>query len=149
MDWLLSLGTHWAWFALGLLLAAAEMLVPGVFFIWMAGAAILTGILTFILPIGVVMQIAIFVVLAMVTVYTGKRYLRDHPITEADPLMNKRGGRLVGETAVVVSAIEGGSGRVRHGDSEWIARGPDSAVGARVRISGSEGAVLMVEPEEG
>ena len=32
------------------------------------------------------------------------------------------------------------------GDSEWIARGPDAAAGERVRISGSEGAVLLVEP---
>lgn len=149
MEWYDNLGAHWTWFALGFILAAAEMLIPGVFLIWLAGAAVITGVLTFFLPIGTVLQIVIFAALALVAVYTGKRYLRDHPITEADPLMNKRGGRLVGETAVVVSAIEGGSGRVRHGDSEWIARGPDSAVGARVRISGSEGAVLMVEPEEG
>ena len=32
------------------------------------------------------------------------------------------------------------------GDSEWIARGPSVAAGERVRISGSEGAVLLVEP---
>ena len=47
---------------------------------------------------------------------------------------------------MVVQAIEHGSGRVHVGDSEWIARGPDVAVGGRVRISGSDGATLLVEP---
>ncbi len=46
----------------------------------------------------------------------------------------------------MVQAIEHGSGRIRLGDSEWIARGPDVAAGERVRVSGSEGAILLVEP---
>ena len=32
------------------------------------------------------------------------------------------------------------------GDSEWIARGPDTPAGQRVRISGNDGAILLVEP---
>ncbi len=53
---------------------------------------------------------------------------------------------MVGQSAVVVQAIEHGSGRIRLGDSEWIARGPSVAAGERVRITGSEGAILLVEP---
>ena len=60
--------------------------------------------------------------------------------------MNKRGARMVGETCVVVQAFEGGTGRVRLGDSEWLARGGDIAVGERMRITGNEGAILLVEP---
>jgi membrane protein implicated in regulation of membrane protease activity len=60
--------------------------------------------------------------------------------------MNRRGARMVGEAATVVQAIEGGSGRVKLGDSEWIAHGPDIAAGERVRIKGSDGAILLVEP---
>jgi len=47
---------------------------------------------------------------------------------------------------VVVQAIENGSGRVKLGDSEWLVRGPDAAAGERVRVSGSDGATLLVEP---
>ena len=64
MGWLENPDPHWVWLAIGLVLAAAEMLVPGVFLIWMAGAALITGILTFFLPIGLPLQIAIFAVLA-------------------------------------------------------------------------------------
>jgi len=34
---------------------------------------------------------------------------------------------------------------VRVGDSEWNARGADAAIGARVRVTGADGAVLLVE----
>ena len=39
--------------------------------------------------------------------------LTDKPIESSDPLMNNRAGRLVGQTALVTKAIEGGEGRVR------------------------------------
>lgn len=146
MDWLGDLDPHWLWLALGLFLAAAEILVPGFFLIWLAGAAVLTGLLAWVLPIDLPLQIVFFAVMAFVAVFTGRRLLRDNPVAEADPKMNRRGQRLAGETAVVVQAIEAGSGRVRHGDSEWLARGPDAPPGARVRITGSDGAVLLVEP---
>ena len=45
----------------------------------------------------------------------------------------------------MVQAIENGQGRVRVGDSEWNARGPDAAVGVHVRVTGAEGTVLLVE----
>ena len=146
MDWVNDLAPHWHWLAIGLVLAAAEMAIPGVFLIWMAGAALIVGLLTWLLPIGVPVQIVLFALLAIVAVFLGKRYLRDHPIAEVDPRMNRRGARAVGETVTVTQAIDGGSGRVRLGDSEWMARGPDAAPGTRMRVAGADGSVLLVEP---
>jgi membrane protein implicated in regulation of membrane protease activity len=148
MDWLGDLQPNWIWLAIGLFLAAAEMAIPGVFLIWLAAAAIITGLLAWVLPIGVPMQIVIFGVLAIVSVFLGRNYLRDNPVEPVDPMMNRRGARLVGQTARVTAAISAGEGRIHHGDSEWIARGPDVEEGERVRIIGSDGAVLLVEPLE-
>ena len=75
----------------------------------------------------------------------GKRWLRDNPIEAADPLMNDRGGRLVGEMVTVVHAIGDGRGRVAHGDTEWLAKGPDAEPGSRMRVAGHDGSVLIVE----
>lgn len=146
MDGLDSFDPHWIWITLGLALAALELLVPGVYLIWLAAAAIVTGALTYLLDLGLAAQVIDFVFLALIFAFSARRFLRDKPIVGADPLLNKRGGRLVGETAVVTQAFDGGSGRIRHGDSEWLARGPDVAVGARVRIIGSDGSILLVEP---
>jgi len=148
MDWLESIGAHWVWLTLGLVLATLEMLVPGVYLIWLALAAIATGILTALFDISVPMQIVDFVFLSLIAAYSARRFFRDRQIESADPLMNNRGGRLVGETALLATAIENGSGRVRVGDGEWIAHGPDMAAGSRVRITGSEGAILLVEPAD-
>ena len=140
-----ALDPHWVWLAIGLILAAAEMAVPGVFLIWMSGAALITGLVTWLVPIGLPVQIVIFAVLAIAFVFTGKRYLRANPIEGADPKMNDRGARLVGEVVLVTHAIENGSGRVKQGDSEWLAKGPDAEPGTRMRVSGHDGVVLIVE----
>ncbi|WP_338446542.1 NfeD family protein [Pelagerythrobacter marensis] len=146
MDGLDSLDPHWIWIAIGLALAALELLVPGVYLIWLAAAALATGILTFVLDLGLAVQVSNFVFLALILAFSARRFLRDKPIVGADPLLNKRGGRLIGETALVTEAFEGGMGRIRYGDSEWLARGADAAAGQRVRIIGHEGSVLLVEP---
>jgi len=146
MEWLEGLAAHWVWLTLGLVLAGLEMLLPGVYLIWLALAAIITGVLTLALDLSLPVQVIDFVFLSLIIAFSAKRFLRDRPIESSDPLMNRRGARLVGETALVVQAIEHGSGRVKLGDSEWIARGPSVAAGERVRVSGSEGAILLVEP---
>jgi membrane protein implicated in regulation of membrane protease activity len=145
MDWL-EANAPWIWLTAGLVLAGLEMLVPGVYLIWLAVAAIVTGVLTLALDLSPPMQFIDFVFLSLIIAFSAKRLLGERPIESSDPLMNRRGARLVGETALVVQAIEHGSGRVKLGDSEWIARGPNVAAGERVRISGSEGAILLVEP---
>ena len=146
MNGLEGFDAHWVWIAIGLVLAALEMLVPGVYLIWLAIAAIITGLLTLGMDLGLPAQVVVFVSLSLIAAFSAKRFLRDSPIESSDPLMNRRGSRLIGENAIVTHAIDGGSGRVKYGDSEWIARGPDAEEGTRVRITGSDGAILLVEP---
>lgn len=146
MDFLDGIEAHWLWLTFGLVLAALEMLVPGVYLIWLAMAALVTGLIVFVNEPSVALQFVSFVGLSLIFAFSARRWLRETPIESSDPLMNRKGARLVGETALVTQAIEHGSGRVKLGDSEWIARGPDMAVGERVRVSGTEGAILLVEP---
>jgi inner membrane protein len=145
MDWLNTLEPHWLWILVGVLLGAAEIIVPGFFLIWFAVAAIVTGILAFLLPISGAVQIAVFAVLAVATVYAGRRWFASNPILSSDPQLNDRGARLTGEIVTVVEAIDHGTGRVKVGDSVWGARGADASVGDRVRVTGADGAVLLVE----
>jgi membrane protein implicated in regulation of membrane protease activity len=148
MDWLGDIDAHWVWLTLGLLLAALEMLVPGVYLIWLAAAALITGVLTFAFDLSLPLQVVDFVFLSLIAAFSAKRFLGEKPIESSDPLMNRRGARMIGETALVTAAIEHGSGRVKVGDSEWIARGAETAAGERVRIIGTDGSTLLVEPLE-
>ena len=144
-DWLDTISTHWFWLSLGLILGVGEMLLPGFFLIWLGLAAIIVGLLDYFLPIAIPFQVALFAILSILTVYAGKKFLKDNPIETTDPKLNDRGARLVGEVVEVVEAIADGHGRVKVGDSVWSARGADAGVGDRVRVTGADGAVLLVE----
>lgn len=145
-DWLASLEPHWFWLSVGLALGVIEMLAPGFFLMWLGVAAIVVGMIAWVVPVSLPLQVALFAILSVLAVYAAKRFLKDNPIQSEDPALNDRGARLTGEVVVVIEAITDGRGRVRVGDSEWNARGPDAPAGARVRVTGAEGAVLRVEP---
>ena len=140
-----GLDSQWSWLVLGLVLAIAEMVVPGVFLIWFAAAALVVGLLSFVLPLSLPLEVALFAVLAVANVVASRRWLRGLPVISADPLLNQRGQQLVGRQVTVTQAIEGGTGRVRCGDTEWLAQGPDTAVGVRLTITGSTGSTLIVD----
>lgn len=144
-DWLDTISTHWFWLSLGLALGIAEMLAPGFFLIWLGLAAIIVGLLDWALPISVPFQVALFAILSVLTVFAGKKFLKENPIETDDPKLNDRGARMTGEIVTVVEAIQDGNGRVKVGDGVWSARGADAGVGDRVRVTGADGAVLLVE----
>lgn len=144
MPWLETLEPHYAWLALGLILAVAEMAIPGLFLIWMAGAALVTGLITWGAPIGLPAQIMLFAALSIVAVFAGRRFLAANPIVSADPHLNNRSARAIGQIVVVTQAIVNGEGRVRLGDSEWLARGNDAAPGTGLKVIGVDGATLLV-----
>ncbi len=144
MEWLDALSGHWFWLSLGLILIAAEMAAPGFFLMWLGFAALVTGVAAFVLPIPLAAEVVLFGVLAMVAVFAAKKWFKDNPIASDDPLLNDRAARMIGDMVTVVVAIDGGEGRVRHGDSEWTAHGPDAPIGTRLRITAVSGSVLTV-----
>ncbi|WP_395636188.1 NfeD family protein [Sphingorhabdus sp.] len=144
-EWLDTISTHWFWLSLGLLLGVAELVAPGFFLMWLGLAALIVGGLDYFLPITVAYQVAMFAILSVLTVFAGKKFLQKNPIETEDANLNDRGARLTGEIVTVVEAITNGHGRVKVGDSVWSARGVDAAIGSRVRVTGADGAVLLVE----
>lgn len=142
----LGLDDHWWWLLAAALLGIFEIFAPGIFLVWIAAAAAITGVVAAILPIALPFQLAIFGLLALAAVYSGRRYYERNPVESADPLLNDRTARLIGQSVTVVTAIESGEGRVKIGDSVWAARGPDAPAGARMIVTGAEGTCLRVAP---
>lgn len=125
-----------------------EIVVPGIYLIWLALAALVTGVMVLMIALPLVAQVLIFAIAALILVLDAHRFLKDKPIAEADPMMNRRGARMVGGNGLFTAAIINGAGRVKLGDSEWIAHGPDMALGAQGRVIGADGAIVLVEPIE-
>ena len=136
-----------AWLILAAVLAIAELLIPGVFLVFVAGGAVLTGVVTLIIPeFALLFQVAVFIAATCAAVAIGRRWYARNPGESPDPKLNDRVARLVGEVVTVVEPIDAGRGRVRVGDGEWLACGPDAPAGARVRIVGGKAGSLDVEP---
>lgn len=141
-----SIDPAWIWLGVAALLAITELAVPGAFLVWVAAAAGLTGLTTFAFGLSLPFQLVLFGLFCIASVLTGRKVYERMPRTTSDPLLNDRSARLIGRTVMVASAIENGEGRVIVGDGIWTARGPDAPEGARVRITGTQGSCLMVEP---
>jgi membrane protein implicated in regulation of membrane protease activity len=140
----MNLDAHWWWLLAAALMGILEIFLPGIFLIWMAAAAGITGIVVALLPLPLPFQLALFGLLALAAVYSGRRYYERNPVSSSDPLLNDRTARLIGQNVLVVTAIENGEGRVKVGDSVWAARGPDAVAGSRMVVTGAEGTCLKV-----
>jgi len=135
----------WWWLGLAVLLGIGEIVTPGVFLIWIAGAAAIVGALAMLVPLPIAVQFVIFALLCLAAVWAGRRWYADNPVASQDPLLNDRTARLIGEVVTVAEPIRNGRGRVRVGDSIWDCSGPDMDAGAAVRITGARGTMLNVE----
>jgi membrane protein implicated in regulation of membrane protease activity len=69
-------GLHWGWMALGVALAIAELLAPGYFLIWLAAAALVTGLVAAAMPVGLEAEIILFAVLCALALVTRALRLR-------------------------------------------------------------------------
>lgn len=137
----------WIWLSIGAVLFIIELMVPGIFFVWFALAAAAVGGLLFVLPMTTIWQVVVFCVFSIISVAIGRAIFGSYKDPRSDkPLLNLRGRQLVGRTLVLTEAIVGGRGRVLAGDSMWLVTGPDLPVEARVRVTGVEGTMLVVEP---
>lgn len=64
----------------------------------------------------------------------------------ASPLAGHRQGHShIGQVIVLEHGLENGSGRVRLGNREWPVRGPNLPPGAKARVTGVDGSVLLVD----
>ena len=142
-----GLDPGWLWLIGGVVLLIAEIIAPGFFLVFIGAAAIATGLFTVLFDFGIVPQLALFALYALLAVLIGRRIYGNRDSDSADPLLNDRAGRLVGKVVTVVTAVDDYGGRVRVGDSEWSARGGPAAAGERVRITGIDGNCLTVESE--
>ena len=148
MDWdLFGASPGLLWLILAALLALTELLVPGIFLVFVAAGAAVTGLVTLFFPhFPLLLQVVVFAAGSSAAVALGRSWYLRNPGPSPDPLLNDRVARLIGQVVTVAEPIASGQGKVRVGDGEWLARGPDAPAGAEVRILGSEGTCLIVEP---
>mgnify|MGYP003700722247 CR=1 FL=1 len=144
---------YWHWLALAAIFAGLEILAPGVFLIFPGIAAGAVGIVLLVLPdLDWRFQLLIFAVLAVALIFLGRRLYGRMSEAEDHTTLNRRAHRLVGEVYPLAGPMTGGRGKLRVGDTDWLARLADGdgdlPAGQAMRIVAVEGATLVVAPRE-
>lgn len=136
----------WHWWALALLFAVLEMLLPGIFFLWLA---ISGGMLGFILlgfpALTWETQLILFSVGAVSAFVLSRLYLRRNPTPTSNPTLNRRGEQYLGRVFTLEHPILNNYGHIRVDDSTWKIHGADLAAGAKIKIIAITGTIFEVE----
>jgi inner membrane protein len=139
LDW-------WHWWIAAAVLAAAETFVPGAIAIWFAAAAVVVGALLLVVPVPWQLQLVLFGALGIAAIFIWRRFRFQDGNVSTQPALNQRGVQYIGQEFTLVEALAGGSGKIHVGDTVWLVHGPDALAGSRVRVTGVNGAILLVQP---
>lgn len=139
-------GDVWFWYIVGLVLLIGELLAPGIFLLWLALAAGLTGGINSMFGLGWQAELAVFAVLSVLLVLASWNYVMKQRRPKSDqPDLNQRQTGYVGRRTTLLKAISNGRGKVKIDDTVWDVSGPDMAEGTAVVVTGVTGATLEVK----
>lgn len=136
----------WYWWIIGAILIGLEILLPGVYLLWLGLAAFLTGgVVLFLSDASFLFQATVFAVFSIATSLVGRWLYRHFMKKVEDNHLNQRGSELVERRAVLEQPIQAGRGRLSLGGTTWIIEGEDCPTGETVRVVACQGNILKVE----
>ena len=137
---------YWHWLILAGMLLIIEVLAPSFFFLWMAIAAAITGLVLLAIPnLDWEYQLLIFSGLSVVSITAFRRYQRSRKSLTDQPTLNRRGEQYIGRTFTLTEPIINNNGVIRVDDSTWRINGDDLPAGSTVKVVGADGVILQVE----
>lgn len=122
------------WLILGIFLVFIEILLPGAYVIWFGLAALVMGGVVALLPLSVVWQLALFALLSLISVLIGLRVYGSRRQNQPININKIRGSEYIGRHFTLETPVVNGEGRLRLGDSSWIIKGEDCAMGTQIKI---------------
>ncbi len=144
----------WHWVGLGIVLLAIEVAVGTFDLLWVAAGAFLTALFALLVPApvgGWEGQLTFFGVVAIAFVISGRtlfKGLRSARNT-THPNLNDRLANMVGQHGRAATAFVDKRGKVKVGDTVWLAEQADGAMiaeGDAIVIVAAEGGLLKVRP---
>jgi inner membrane protein len=149
IEWIWNL-SYWHWWALAVILAAFEIVVPTTYLLWPAISAALVGLAVALFgQFDWRLQVLSFAVLAVVTTVIWVRWWRNRPETKTVSSLNSRSARYIGRRLHLTKDVPDGRGQIQLDDTWWPARtesGESLKTGDQVEVVASDGSVLVIKP---
>ena len=141
----------WHWFAFALILFGIEMMTGTFDLLMIAIAAFCTGVFAHFAPAGLggwESQLIVFGIVSVGLIVLGRTIFAGmRKVVDEHPTLNKRMNSLIGKRGMVTSDFEAGQGRVKIGDTEWLAEsidGSDLQDGATIIVEEAESTIVRV-----
>ncbi len=145
--------TVWHWLGLGIILLTLEVAVGTFDLLWIAIGAFATALFALIAPDpigGWQGQMTFFGIVALAFVFSGRTLFKGlRTRSSSHPNLNDRLAKMVGAHGEAATRFDDGRGKVKVGDSVWLAEqvgGASIAAGDKVVVAGADGTTLKVKP---
>jgi inner membrane protein len=136
----------WIWGTAAVAVAYIELHAPGFYLIWIAAGAGVNTALPAVFGLAVEGQLLTFAVASAVCCIGG-HFVYQH-LNRGQPeesQLNRRELQIIGAAGVVCEPLKNGHGKVRLGDSVWLAEGPSLPEGAPIVVTALRGTTVRVE----
>ncbi|MDL0603649.1 NfeD family protein [Yersinia pestis] len=133
------------WLCTGGVFLAVEVLGANGYLLWSAVAAIITGFLVWIFPVGWQWQGVLFSSITIIVLFLWDKWFRLSKNENDEPFLNKRSRQFIGRRFVLESTLVNCSGRVRVNDSMWPVRASTNIEsGIEVEVFAVDGITLLI-----
>jgi membrane protein implicated in regulation of membrane protease activity len=143
--------TVWHWLGLGIVLISIEVAVGTFDLLWVSAGAFLTSLFALIVPPplgGWEGQLTFFGIVAVAFVISGRTIFKGlRTRSTSHPNLNDRFANMVGQRGEAASNFDLGRGKVKLGDTVWLAKQSDDTViveGDMVVVTGSAEGMITV-----
>lgn len=141
---------YWHWIVFGLILCLCEILVMSFVLLWFGLGAIVVGILLWLFPISITLQLLIWVSLSLFNVYGWFKWIS--PRLKTRSLSGMAREKMIGQIGTVIeyNSLHSGRGKLRFsapvlGNDEWqFICEEEIVVGNRVVVQEFSGNSLIV-----
>ncbi|ECH2288269.1 NfeD family protein [Enterobacter cancerogenus] len=133
------------WLCTGGVLLAVEVVGANGYLLWSAVAAIITGFLVWLFPVGWQWQGVLFSSITIIVLFLWDKWFRLSKKENTESLLNKRNSQFIGRRFVLDSTLVNCSGRVRVNDSIWPVRANSNIeCGIEVEVFAVDGITLLI-----
>ena len=139
--------TPWHWMTAGVLICAIELFAPTTILLWPGIAAIVTGVITLLVPeMSWQIQVTLFACLAVATAFAGRQVYKNKT-DNGNNSLNRPADKLIGRTITLSDAITNGVGATFIDGNRWRVVGPDTDAGTSMEVVALDGSSLVVKAE--
>lgn len=144
LNTIMTISPAWQWLIAGLIIILLELILPGVYLLWLGVASLCVALTCSFLDISLMTQFLVFAGSSFILVTIAYIYFKKRPISSENAYLNERMSSYIGREVELLTAIKNGTGRICVDDTFWVVEGAELPQGTLCTITGIRGMRFQV-----